>query len=121
MIQKLARHVWPAKDEWNVKRRVILAMTLLVAAKLLNATGFLNFVKIKLIYLLVPFLLRDVINYFDGKLPSGFSSSGLSTPGEAVLSTGIALIIAYGAARAGTSLFNEVFLKYFLSSLIFYS
>ncbi|KAL7074271.1 hypothetical protein ACQ4LE_006450 [Meloidogyne hapla] len=94
MIQKLARHVWPAKGEWNVKRRVILAMTLLIAAKLLNAT--------------VPFLLRDVINYFDGKLPSGISSLGLSTPSEAVLSTGIALIIAYGAARAGTSLFNEL-------------
>ncbi|CAK5055568.1 unnamed protein product [Meloidogyne enterolobii] len=94
MIQKLARHVWPARGEWNVKRRVILAMTLLVAAKLLNAT--------------VPFLLRDVINYFDGKLPSGFSSLGLSTPSGAVLSTGIALIIAYGAARAGTSLFNEL-------------
>lgn len=56
----------------------------------------------------VPFLLRDVINYFDGKLPSGISFLGLSTPSEAVLSTGVALIIAYGAARAGTSFFNEV-------------
>lgn len=40
MIKKLARHVWPLKGEWNVKRRLILAMSLLIAAKLLNATGY---------------------------------------------------------------------------------
>lgn len=93
MTRRLARHVWPPRGQWNVKRRVLFALGLLISAKLLNAT--------------VPFLLRDVIDHFNGKLPEELSF-GFATASQAVLSTGIALIIAYGAARAGTSLFNEV-------------
>ncbi|KAI3415752.1 hypothetical protein GPALN_005336 [Globodera pallida] len=92
MAKRLARHVWP-KGQWGVKRRVLFAFSLLIAAKLLNAT--------------VPFILRDIIDYFNGKLPNELSL-GFSLPSEAILSTGIALIIAYGAARVGTSMFNEL-------------
>jgi len=94
MMRRLARHVWPPRGQWNVKRRVIFAMALLVSAKLLNAC--------------VPFLLRDIVDHFNGKLPEDLTF-GFATPGAAVLSTGFALIFAYGTARAGTSFFNEVY------------
>lgn len=93
MTKKLVRHVWPPKGHWNVKRKVLVAAALLISAKLLNAT--------------VPFILRDIIDYFNGKLPEDLTF-GFATASQAVFSTGIALILAYGAARAGTSFFNEV-------------
>jgi ATP-binding cassette, subfamily B (MDR/TAP), member 7 len=93
MTKKLAKHVWPPRGQWNVKSRVLLAFGLLIAAKGLNAT--------------VPFILRDVIDFFNGKLPEQLTF-GFATPSQAVISTGISLLIAYGMARAGTACFNEV-------------
>ncbi|KAL3091599.1 hypothetical protein niasHT_024181 [Heterodera trifolii] len=78
MAKRLARHVWP-KGQWRVKGRVLFAFSLLIAAKLLNAT--------------VPFVLRDIIDFFNGKLPAELSL-GFALPGEAIL--------------GGTALFNEL-------------
>ncbi|VDM44742.1 unnamed protein product [Toxocara canis] len=92
LIGKMLRYVWP-KDNWLIKRRVIFAMSLLVVAKLLNVT--------------VPFLLKDVINYYNGKAPD-FLKLSLDSPVTTIATVGIALIVAYGCARAGSSLFNEL-------------
>uniref|UniRef100_A0A915AF47 Iron-sulfur clusters transporter ABCB7, mitochondrial n=1 Tax=Parascaris univalens TaxID=6257 RepID=A0A915AF47_PARUN len=92
LIGKMLRYVWP-KGNWSVKRRVLFAMSLLVAAKLLNV--------------IVPFLLKDVINYYNGKAPD-FLKLSLDSPVATIATVGIALIFAYGFARAGASLFNEL-------------
>lgn len=92
LIGKMLRYVWP-KGNWFIKRRVIFAMTLLVAAKLLNVV--------------VPFLLKDVINYYNGKAPD-FLKFGIDSPVNTIVTVGIALIIAYGVARAGATGFNEL-------------
>ncbi|KAL3072441.1 hypothetical protein niasHS_017415 [Heterodera schachtii] len=94
MAKRLARHVWP-KGQWRVKGRVLFAFSLLIAAKLLNAT--------------VPFVLRDIVDFFNGKLPAELSL-GFALPGEAILSAGIALIIAWAALRSSTN-FETLFLR----------
>ncbi|MFH4978899.1 hypothetical protein AB6A40_005608 [Gnathostoma spinigerum] len=92
LIKLMLRDVWP-KDNWAIRRKVIFAMCLLVSAKILNVT--------------VPFLLKDVINYYNGKAPE-FLQLGLDSPVQTILTAGFAIIIAYGVARAGASGFNEL-------------
>ncbi|CAD5210088.1 unnamed protein product [Bursaphelenchus xylophilus] len=92
IARRLMQFVWPQKN-WSIKRRVIIAMSFLVAAKALNA--------------FVPFFLRDVVNYYNNKAPETLRLNLDSGP-STVITTGIALIIAYGFARAGSSLFNEL-------------
>uniref|UniRef100_A0A7E4V5I9 Iron-sulfur clusters transporter ABCB7, mitochondrial n=1 Tax=Panagrellus redivivus TaxID=6233 RepID=A0A7E4V5I9_PANRE len=92
VIQRLLRYVWP-KGNWRIKGRVVFALTLLFAAKVLNV--------------LVPFLLRDVINYYNGKAPETLQLN-LDSPVATIVTVGFALIVAYGIARAGASLFNEL-------------
>jgi len=92
VIRRLLRYVWP-RGNWRIKARVITALSLLLTAKLLNVS--------------VPFLLRDIINFYNNKVPESFQL-GFEFPGEILMSAGIALIIAYGTARAGAALFNEL-------------
>lgn len=92
LIGKMLRYVWP-KGNWVIKRRVIFAMALLVAAKLLNVV--------------VPFLLKDVINFYNGKAPE-LLKLNVDSPVNTIVSVGVALIIAYGVARAGAAGFNEL-------------
>uniref|UniRef100_A0AC35U9C4 ATP-binding cassette sub-family B member 7, mitochondrial n=1 Tax=Rhabditophanes sp. KR3021 TaxID=114890 RepID=A0AC35U9C4_9BILA len=93
VISQLLRYVWP-KGNWSIKRRVVLAMTLLVSAKLIN------------IY--VPFILRDIINFYNQKASKDFQLKLDGSAAETIFTTGVCLIIAYGCARAGVSLFNEL-------------
>ncbi|CAI4233024.1 unnamed protein product [Auanema sp. JU1783] len=92
LLQKLLRLVWP-KGNWHMKRRVILAMLLLVGAKLANVS--------------VPFLFRDIINYYNGVAPS-FLKLNFDSPGNAIFTAGICIIIAYGIARSTSAAFNEL-------------
>lgn len=92
LVGKMLRYVWP-KGKWMAKQRVLIAMGLLVAAKMLNVV--------------VPFLLKDVINFYNGKAPD-FMKLGLDSPVQTLVTAGIALIIAYGVARAGAAGFNEL-------------
>uniref|UniRef100_A0A0N5BTK6 Iron-sulfur clusters transporter ABCB7, mitochondrial n=1 Tax=Strongyloides papillosus TaxID=174720 RepID=A0A0N5BTK6_STREA len=93
IVKHLLRYVWP-KGNWNIKGRVVVAMCLLVGAKLLN------------IY--VPFLLRDIINNYNEKAPENMKLSITEDGVKTILTTGICLIIAYGIARSGSGLFNEL-------------
>uniref|UniRef100_A0AC34GDE1 ABC transporter ATP-binding protein n=1 Tax=Panagrolaimus sp. ES5 TaxID=591445 RepID=A0AC34GDE1_9BILA len=92
VIKKLLSYVWP-KGNWRIKARVIVALSLLLAAKVLNVS--------------VPFLLRDIINYYNGKAPETLQL-GLNSPIQTIMTVGFALILAYGLARAGSALFNEL-------------
>jgi ATP-binding cassette subfamily B (MDR/TAP) protein 7 len=92
VIKKLLSYVWP-KGNWRIKSRVIIALSLLIAAKVLNVS--------------IPFLLRDIINYYNGKAPETLQL-GLNSPIQTIMTVGVALIIAYGLARAGSALFNEL-------------
>jgi hypothetical protein len=90
MIKKLLRFVWP-KDNSKIKMRVVLSLSLLVGAKLLN--------------LAVPFLFKEIVDFLNKN--SSIKDFGEKTSDKLLLSV-FALIIAYGAARVGTSLFGEL-------------
>nr|AAQ06433.1 ABC7 protein [Caenorhabditis elegans] len=93
LVQRLLKFVWP-KDKPEIKRRVLVALCLLIAAKLANVS--------------VPFLLRDIVNYYNGKAPEFLKLTFDGTPSQTIFTAGIATCIAYGIARATASLFNEL-------------
>lgn len=86
IIREMVRHVWPRDKPW-LKIRVVTALGLLVGAKLVNVQ--------------VPFFFKHAVDYFN-KLPD------LSTPENTIMTVGTALLLGYGAARLGSSLFNEL-------------
>lgn len=88
VVRKLFEFVWP-KDNNAIKTRVVIAMGLLVAAKLLNVA--------------VPFLFKHIVDF----LNKNANIKDESTQNK-VMYTIIALVIGYGAARAGASLFGEL-------------
>jgi len=92
IAKRLFQYVWP-KGNRKLQQRVIIALGLLASAKILNA--------------FVPFLLRDIINYYNEKAPETLKLS-FDTASDTIITTGVALIIAYGIARASSSLFNEL-------------
>ncbi|KAH7722052.1 ABC transporter [Aphelenchoides avenae] len=61
----------------------------------------------KLLNVTVPFMLRDIINFYNEKVPETIQLTVDAVP-NAFLTAGILLIVAYGCARAGSSLFNEL-------------
>ncbi|ULU10564.1 hypothetical protein L3Y34_014680 [Caenorhabditis briggsae] len=93
LVQRLLKYVWP-KDKPEIKRRVLVALSLLVAAKLANVS--------------VPFLLRDVVNYYNGKAPEFLKLTFAGTASQTIFTAGIATCIAYGLARATSAAFNEL-------------
>ncbi|VDN58325.1 unnamed protein product [Dracunculus medinensis] len=92
LIRRILRYIWP-EENWLIKRRVIIALVLLIAAKILNV--------------IVPFLLKDVINFYNDKAPT-FLKLGVESPVQSTATIGISLIFAYGFARAGSAFFNEL-------------
>ncbi|CAL2029719.1 unnamed protein product [Caenorhabditis brenneri] len=93
LVQRLLKYVWP-KDKPEIKRRVLVALSLLIAAKLANVS--------------VPFLLRDVVNYYNGKAPEFLKLTFDGTASQTIFTAGIATCIAYGLARATSAAFNEL-------------
>ncbi|CAI5439569.1 unnamed protein product [Caenorhabditis angaria] len=95
LVQKLLKFVWP-KEKPEIRRRVLVALSLLITAKLCNVS--------------VPFFLRDIINYYNGKAPEflKLKLDSTNTPSQTIFTTGFCTIIAYGLARATASLFNEL-------------
>uniref|UniRef100_A0A914UU00 Iron-sulfur clusters transporter ABCB7, mitochondrial n=1 Tax=Plectus sambesii TaxID=2011161 RepID=A0A914UU00_9BILA len=85
LVRKMLSYTWP-KGNWTLRRRVVIAMGLLIGAKLVNVA--------------VPFFFMGVIDHYN--------SLSMDSPVEAVVSIGTALIIGYGAARATSALFNEL-------------
>ncbi|KAI3638582.1 hypothetical protein MIR68_003080 [Amoeboaphelidium protococcarum] len=84
IIKSLGTYIWP-KDDRSTKVRVVGSLSLLIAGKLLNVQ--------------VPMLFKDIIDQLNVPL--------LETSGSSVLNAAGALLIGYGAARLGASLFSE--------------
>lgn len=80
VIGILARHLWP-KGETNLRARVVVAMVLLVAAKVTN------------VY--VPLLYKGAVD-------------ALSSTAAQAVAVPIVLILAYGAARVLAQAFGEI-------------
>ncbi|KAK7682571.1 Iron-sulfur clusters transporter atm1, mitochondrial [Cerrena zonata] len=83
IIKRLAKHIWP-KDDWSTRGRVIAGIALLVSAKLLNVQ--------------VPILFKSIIDSLNVEL----------TANSTVWIVAGSLILGYGAARIGSTLFSEL-------------
>ncbi|XP_065907533.1 iron-sulfur clusters transporter ABCB7, mitochondrial-like isoform X2 [Dysidea avara] len=86
IIREMLRHIWP-RDHPNLKMRVVLALGLLMSAKLLTVT--------------VPYWFKCTVDHLNN-LPS------IDTPQGTIITMTAALILGYGAARIGGQLFNEL-------------
>lgn len=85
VLRNLSSYLWPV-DDTKVKKRVLLALGLLGASKLLSVS--------------VPFLFKYAVDSISA------TSSLAQISGAAIVPT--ATLIGYGAARAGASLSGEV-------------
>ncbi|KAL4066863.1 P-loop containing nucleoside triphosphate hydrolase protein [Scleroderma citrinum] len=83
VIRKLMENVWP-KNDWGTRGRVILGFALLISGKVLNVQ--------------VPQLFKNVIDVLD--LEAGSHATVWIVAGS--------LILGYGAARIGATLFGEL-------------
>lgn len=90
IIKTMFGYIWP-QDRPEIRNRVLASVTLLILAKVINVE--------------VPFIFKyaiDHLNKHTGDLLA------FSDPSSTVMTTSISLMVAYGAARAGASLFNEM-------------
>lgn len=94
IVSKLITYLWPT-DNAEFKMRVVASGVLLVAAKGLNVS--------------IPLILKAAV---DSMAVVSSSSAGaaltLATSPTGLLLGPMELIVAYGAARGGTCLLNEV-------------
>ncbi|KAF9969672.1 Iron-sulfur clusters transporter atm1, mitochondrial [Actinomortierella ambigua] len=83
IFKELSTYIWPKGDK-GVKFRVVTALTLLVLGKVLNVQ--------------VPFFFKDIIDNLNVTFPEGTT----------VFAVAGAVILGYGLARAGSSIFGEL-------------
>ncbi len=83
-IRRVLPYLWPKGETW-VKRRVVISLLMLVAAKLVSVS--------------TPFLYKEAVDALAGDKPTGAALIGL---------TAVGLTIAYGVARLGTTAFQEL-------------
>ena len=83
-IRRVLPYLWPAGEGW-VKRRVIGAFLMLVAAKIVSVS--------------TPFLYKGAVDALAGDAPDAGTLLGL---------TAVGLTVAYGVARLGTVAFQEL-------------
>ncbi|CAF0764189.1 unnamed protein product [Didymodactylos carnosus] len=88
VLRAMFEFIWP-KNGKQVKIRVLIALSLLLLSKLLNIS--------------VPFMFKYLID----ELNKGHTLK-VDTTESAILSMVTALLIGYGAARAGAALFGEL-------------
>ncbi|SPQ25594.1 c5ae929d-0aa1-4b85-beea-79cea5ccf2b4 [Thermothielavioides terrestris] len=84
IMKEMSRYLWP-KDSWRDKMRVLLAVGLLVGGKVLNVQ--------------VPFYFREIVD----SLNVDFAATG-----GTVATVAGAMIFAYGAARIGAVVSQEL-------------
>ena len=104
IIANLLAYLWPKDKPW-VKFRVVSALSLLIAAKLLNVQ--------------VPFFFKSIIDQMNidwqslsdsisKTLPDSSITQSIIDNAPALPSAIVALIIAYGVSRFGAVLFGEL-------------
>lgn len=89
----MLQYVWP-KNSPNVKRRVVLSLALLITGKVVSIQA--------------PILFKNVIDFMNDNSDERKKFFNLDTPRDTVFTMACTLILGYGAARAGSSLFNEL-------------
>jgi hypothetical protein len=82
-LKGLRPYLWP-RDAFELRVRVVLALLLLIAGKLVNIT--------------IPFIYKQAIDALSG--PAAAHAGAIAVP--------IAAILAYGAARVMSQGFNEL-------------
>nr|CAG4643074.1 EOG090X02PU [Ilyocryptus agilis] len=92
VVKYLFGYVWP-KDNNEIKRRVVTAMGLLVAAKFLNVA--------------VPFLFKYAVDFLNASSDYPLDLASASPQGT-VAATTFAILMGYGIARCGAAGFNEL-------------
>ncbi|XP_050600765.1 iron-sulfur clusters transporter ABCB7, mitochondrial isoform X6 [Bombus affinis] len=95
MIRAMLRYIWP-KDDPDIRRRVKIAMGLLVGAKALNVG--------------VPFIFKCAIDTLNTQhmATAGNAILSLETGSDTVATVATSLLIGYGVARAGAAGFSEL-------------
>lgn len=97
ILKQMIQHVWP-KDGPEVRRRVVISLALLIAGKVISIQA--------------PILFKNVLDFLNdnsaGRDESGKKLLNVETVQSAVFTMACSLILGYGAARAGSSLFNEL-------------
>ncbi|KAF9243531.1 P-loop containing nucleoside triphosphate hydrolase protein [Melanogaster broomeanus] len=83
VVRNLLRNVWP-KDDWSTRGRVVLGFALLIGGKVLNVQ--------------VPLIFKNVIDALNLDVSSG----------STVWVVAGSLILGYGAARIGATVFGEL-------------
>ncbi|XP_071956444.1 iron-sulfur clusters transporter ABCB7, mitochondrial-like [Antedon mediterranea] len=89
IVTAMARYIWP-KDATSIKVRVVIAVSLLLGSKMASVS--------------VPFLFKYAVD----TLNTGQAVGVAAAAGGTALTVATTLLIGYGAARAGASLFNEL-------------
>ena len=94
ILRQMLAYVWP-KNKPDIKRRVVISLALLITGKVISIQA--------------PILFKNVIDYMnDNSTPERRKFFNLDTPQDTVFTMACTLIMGYGAARAGSSLFNEL-------------
>ena len=90
MMKALSNYIWP-KNNSDVRRRVALALSLLIGSKLLSVA--------------VPFLFKYIVDDLN-KISGGHLN--FSDPQHTVATMVFALVIGYGVARSGAAFCSEL-------------
>ncbi|CAB3242824.1 unnamed protein product [Arctia plantaginis] len=94
MIRGMLEYVWP-KDNEMIRRRVMLSVSLLFGAKIMNVT--------------VPFLFKYAVDEVNNMTAAhGDAILGMATVPQALGTTAFSLLLGYGIARASAAGFNEL-------------
>lgn len=95
MIRGMLEYVWP-KDNQMIRNRVMLSLSLLFGAKMVNVT--------------VPFLFKYAVDEINTATvtPAGDALLGMATVPQALGTTAFSLLLGYGVARATAACFNEL-------------
>ncbi|OWR48088.1 putative ATP-binding cassette sub-family B member 7 [Danaus plexippus plexippus] len=95
MVRGMLEYVWP-KDNTMIRNRVMLSLSLLFGAKVMNVT--------------VPFFFKYAVDEVNNltTTPTGDALLGMATVPQALGTTAFSLLVGYGIARASAAGFNEL-------------
>ncbi|KAH9524993.1 ATP-binding cassette sub- B member 7, mitochondrial [Bulinus truncatus] len=89
MLKSMLKYIWP-KNNVSFRVRVIVALSLLVGAKVVNVT--------------IPFIFKYGVDYLNN--PDNWLN--LQDPASTLFTTAFAIMVGYGLARTGAAAFNEL-------------
>ncbi|KAL0104628.1 hypothetical protein PUN28_017398 [Cardiocondyla obscurior] len=93
MLKAMLKYIWP-EDDPDIRKRVKIAVGLLIGAKVLNVC--------------VPFIFKYAIDILNTQAASGGAVMDLTTAPTTVATVATSLLIGYGVARAGAAGFSEL-------------